>query len=192
MKLRHFVLCALGFALFIGAGKAQSAGYPAAPGQSAQDPPGVAEALGGLSSQRAAATTITFDRDMLDAMLGGDRVAGFNSVGFEHFQYPEPAFYIPEAMHSLEEAFHAAGWKHLVESGVGPRESASPNKPIADIWFHWRGGEIDHVTVLIRGRREMNVIHVSGLLRPMDLVHLSGHFGIPKVDPGAVMVPAPR
>jgi hypothetical protein len=37
----------------------------------------------------------------------------------------------------------------------------------------------------------MNVVHVSGLLRPMDLVHISGHFGIPKVDPGAVMVPAP-
>jgi hypothetical protein len=36
----------------------------------------------------------------------------------------------------------------------------------------------------------MNVIEVSGLLRPLDLVHLSGHFGIPKVDPNAVMVPA--
>jgi hypothetical protein len=36
----------------------------------------------------------------------------------------------------------------------------------------------------------MNVIEVSGELRPLDLVHLSGHFGIPKVDPEAVMVPA--
>jgi hypothetical protein len=194
MKLRHFALGALGCALLGGAGsmKAQGAQDSSAQVQSAQDPPGVAGALGGLSSQRATATTITFDRDMLDAMLGGDRVAGFNSVSFEHYQYPEPAFYIPEEMHLLEEAFHAAGWKHLVESGVGPRDSASPTKPIADIWFHWRGGEIDHVTVLVRGRRDMNVIHVSGLLRPMDLVHLSGHFGIPKVDPGAVMVPAPQ
>jgi hypothetical protein len=194
MKLRSLALAGLACALFAGAGsvEAQSAQYPGAQEQSAQDPSGVAEALGGLSSQRATATTITFDRDMLGAMLGGDRIAGFNSVTFEHYQYPEPAFYIPEEMHSLEEAFHTAGWKHLVESGVGPRESASPTKPIADIWFHWRGGEIDHVTAVIRGRRDMNVIHVSGLLRPMDLVHLSGHFGIPKVDPGAVMVPAPR
>jgi hypothetical protein len=36
----------------------------------------------------------------------------------------------------------------------------------------------------------MNVIEVSGELRPLDLVHLSGHFGIPKIDPGAAMVPA--
>ncbi len=160
-------------------------------GADRHDPPGVAEALGSLSSQRADATTITFDREMLEALLSGNHLAGLNSISFEHYQYPEPAFYIPEEMHALEQAYRAAGWKHLVDSNVGPRESAQPTKPIADIWFHWRGGEIDHLTVLIRGRREMNVIHVSGLFRPMDLVHLSGHFGIPKVDPNAVMVPAP-
>ena len=183
MKLRPITLAAICCALLAGASSIKAQGY--------YDPPGAADALGGLSSQRAAATTITFDREMLDAMLGGDHAAGFNGVSFEHYQYPEPVFYIPEEMHSLEQAYKAAGWKHLIESNVGPRESASPTKPIADIWFHWQGGEIDHVTVLIRGRKEMNVVHVSGLLRPMDLVHISGHFGIPKVDPGAVMVPAP-
>jgi hypothetical protein len=179
MKLRWFAVAGLGCAL-LGAVSAR-----------AQDPPGVADAIASLCSQRAAATTITFDREMLDAMLGGDHIAGFNSASFEHYQYSEPAFYIPEEMHALEQAYHAAGWKHLVESNVSARDSASPMKPISDVWFHWKGGEIDHVTVLIRGRREMNVIHISGLLRPMDFVHLSGHFGIPKVDPGAVMVPAP-
>jgi hypothetical protein len=156
-----------------------------------RDPPGAAEAFGSLSSQRAAATTITFDREMLDTLLAGNHIAGFNSISFEHYQYPEPAFYIPEEMHALEQAYRAAGWKHLVDAAVGPRESTQPTKPLADIWFHWQGGDIDHITVLIRGRREMDVIHVSGLFRPMDLVHLSGHFGIPKVDPNAVMVPAP-
>ena len=47
------------------------------------------------------------------------------------------------------------------------------------------------VTVLVRSSRSMNLIQVSGTLRPLDLVHLSGHFGIPRVDPNAVMVPAP-
>lgn len=183
MKLRLFALAAACFALLAGAKSVKAQEY--------YDPPGAVQALGELSSQRATATTITFDREMLDALLGGAHVAGFNGVSFDHYQYPEPVFYIPEEMHALEHAYHAAGWKHLVESNVGPRESAQPAKPIADIWFHYAGGDIDHVTVLIRGRREMNVVRVSGLLRPMDLVHLSGHFGIPKVDPGAVMVPAP-
>jgi hypothetical protein len=37
----------------------------------------------------------------------------------------------------------------------------------------------------------MSVIQVTCELRPLDLVHLSGHLGIPEVDPNAVMVPAP-
>lgn len=184
MNLRPFALAAASCALLASA--------PSLNAQQYYDPPAAAQALGELSSQRAAATTITFDREMLDAMLGGAHIPGFNGVSFEHYQYPEPVFYIPEEMRALEHAYQAAGWKHLVESNVGARENAQPTKPLADIWFHWEGGEIDHVTVLIRARREMNVVHVSGLLRPMDLVHLSGHFGIPKVDPGAVMVPAPR
>lgn len=183
MKLRSVALVAGCFVLFAGAGSARAQGY--------YDPPAAAQAIGELSSQRAAATTITFDREMLEAMLGGGQAAGFNGVSFEHYQYPEPVFYIPEEMHALEQAYHAAGWKHLVDANAGPRESAQPTKPIADIWFHFAGGDIDHVTVLIRGRKDMNVVRVSGLLRPMDLVHLGGHFGIPKVDPGAVMVPAP-
>lgn len=183
MKLRLFALAAGWVALFAGTGSLQAQDY--------YDPPAAAQALQELSSQRATATTITFDREMLDAMLGEGRATGFNGVSFEHYQYPEPAFYIPEELHALEQAYHAAGWKHLIDANVGPRESASPAKPITDIWFHYAGGDIDHVTVLIRGRKEMDVVRVSGLLRPMDLVHLSGHFGIPKVDPNAVMVPAP-
>ena len=52
--------------------------------------------------------------------------------------------------------------------------------------------DIDAVTVLMRGPHTMNVVQITGDLRPLDLLHLSGHFGIPKVDPGAVMVPDGR
>jgi hypothetical protein len=38
----------------------------------------------------------------------------------------------------------------------------------------------------------MSVIQIACELRPLDLIHLSGHFGIPRVDPNAVMVPAPN
>ena len=94
-------------------------------------------------------------------------------------------------MTSIIAAYHAAGWKHLVDANANPAMSAQPNKPITDLWLHFKGTEIDDVTVLVRGQREMNLIQISCLLRPLDLIHLSGHFGIPKVDPNAVMVPAP-
>lgn len=153
-------------------------------------PPGVAEAFSDLTSQPATRSSFTLDKDMLSTILGS-RPAAIRSVTVSNYHYQERAFYVPEALAALRSAYGAAGWKHLVEAHVSPREEASPQKPITDLWLHFHGAEIDDVAVLVRSPRQMNVINVSGMLRPLDLVHLGGHFGIPKVDPDAVMVPAP-
>ena len=153
-------------------------------------PPGVPEALASLTSQPASHSAFTFDRNMLLAMLGNKPI-GLNSVTVENYRFHEPAFYVPEALAALRGAYSAAGWKHLVDAHVGPREQASPAKPITDLWLHYHGTEIDDVAVLVRAPKQMDLIEISGMLRPLDLVHLGGHFGIPKVDPDAVMVPAP-
>jgi hypothetical protein len=163
----------------------------------AQQPPGVMDALANMASQPSTHMAFTFDKDMLQAAQGymdepGQRAfGGLNGITVETYKYREPAFYVPEAMHALVMAYEAAGWKHLVNQNAGPRESAMPHGALTDLWLHFRGTEIDDVTVLVRAPREMSVIEVSGAMRPLDFLHLSGHFGIPKVDPGAVMVPAP-
>ncbi len=159
----------------------------AAPGA---QPPGAAEALGELSTQPASHSAFTFDRDMLQSMLGNQSV-GLNSVTIENYRFHETAFYVPEELAALRHAYDAAGWKHLVDAHAGPREEASPVKPVSDLWLHYKGTEIDDVAVLIRAPKQMNLIEVSGLLKPLDLLHLAGHFGIPKIDPDAVMVPSP-
>ncbi len=122
---------------------------------------------------------------------GEGRPLQLNSITVENYRYHEPAFYIPETMHALVATFDAAGWKHLVDQHASPRDATTPQRPLTDLWLHFTGADIDNVMVLVRGVRTMSVVEVSGELRPLDLVHLSGHFGIPKVDPGAVMVPAP-
>lgn len=128
---------------------------------------------------------------MLQSMLG-DRPVGLNSITIENYRFHEPAFYVPEELAALRAAYREAGWKHLVDARVGPREQASPVKPITDLWLHYHGAEIDDVAILIRAPKQMNLIEVSGMLRPLDLIHLGGMFGIPKVDPDAVMVPERR
>ena len=165
--------------------------YPA-PGVAVSpfEPPGVPEALAGLTSRPASHTAFTFNRDMLQSILGA-QAAALNAVTVSNYRFQQPAFYVPEALGALQASYNAAGWKHLVEANVSPRQQATPVKPITDLWLHFRGAEIDDVAILIRAPKQMNLIEVSGLLRPLDLVHLGGHFGIPKVDPGAVMVPAP-
>ena len=167
-----------------------------APAVQAQEPAGAVQALRNLTSEQANHTAFTFDHDMLQSAEGfltdeQGRPLQLNSITVENYRYHEPAFYLPENMHALVRSFDAAGWKHLVDQHVSAREAASPQKPITDLWLHFRGPDIDNVMVLVRGVKQMSVIEVSGELKPLDLIHLSGHFGIPKVDPGAVMVPAP-
>jgi hypothetical protein len=172
----------------------------AAPFAAAQQPPGVSQSLTQLADQPATHVGFTFDRSMLEfagsfidsgGPAGRRAVAALNSITVDTYRYQRPAFYTPEVMASIIDTYHAAGWKHLVNANASPAGSASPRGPFTDLWLHFANAEIDDVTVLVRGPRDMNLIQISGSLRPLDLVHLSGHFGIPKVDPNAVMVPAP-
>lgn len=162
-----------------------------------QQPPGTREVLENMVSQPATHAAFTFDKDMLQTARsyldepGQHAFGSINGITVETYRYREQAFYVPEAMAALVSAYNAAGWKHLVNQNAGPRDSAMPNQPLTDLWLRFHGTEINEVTVLVRGPREMSVIEVSGAMRPLDFLHLSGHFGIPKVDPGAVMVPAP-
>jgi hypothetical protein len=166
----------------------------------AQMPPGVAESLGGLGDQPATHFGYTFDRSQMQIAQGllesggidADRAAAaLTSISFDTYRYKGAAFYTPETMASIVEAYHRAGWKHMVNGNQTPANEAQPRTAITDLWLHFSGGDIDHVTVLVRAAKDMNLIQVAGDLRPLDLIHLGGHFGIPKVDPNAVMVPAP-
>ncbi len=169
----------------------------------AQQPAGITQTLNDLADQPATHASFTFDRSMLsyatsfidNGNADVKRAAtALNSITVDTYRYQRPAFYTPEAMNSIIATYHAAGWKHLVNANahVTPATSAQPHNAITDLWLHFNGAEIDDVTVLVRAPRDMNLIQVSGALRPLDLIHLSGHFGIPKVDPNAVMVPAPE
>lgn len=160
----------------------------------AQQPPGVAEIFAGLSSEPGTKFAFTLDRTMLEqaqSLFGPGSPSSLGSVTIETYHYKQPAFYVPEAFAGLVQQYQAAGWKHLVNAKGGPAESAQPTGMLTDLWLHYQGTEINDVTVLLRGQRQMNVIEISGVIRPIDLLHLGGHFGIPKVDPNAVMVPAP-
>ena len=173
---------------------------PAGYSQVAGFPPGTQQALLNLADQPATHTAFSFDRSMLQlaqnllASGGVDAnraAAALTGISIDNYRYPQPAFYTPETMASIIAAYHAAGWKHLVDANQTPANTAQPNSTVTDLWLHFTGPDINGVTVLTRSARDMSVIQIACELRPLDLVHLSGHFGIPKVDPNAVMVPAP-
>jgi hypothetical protein len=172
-----------------------------APLAHAQQPPDINRSLAALTDQPASHTSFSFDRTMLQVaqnllasggMDANHAAAVITGISVDNYRYPQRAFYTPEAMSSIIASYHAAGWKHLVNANQTPANTAQPHSTVTDLWLHFVGPDIDGVTVLTRSPRDMSVVHIACELRPLDLVHLSGHFGIPRVDPNAVMVPAPN
>ena len=168
---------------------------PAYPG------PDMSQTFASLSDQPATHSGVTFDRNMMQIAQsvleanGLDQkraAAAVTGIAFDTYHYQRPAFYTPEAMNALLAGYKAAGWKHLVNANQTAANTAQPEHVVTDLWLHFSGADIDAVTVLTRGVKTMNVVRVTGDLRPLDLLHLGGHFGIPKVDPSAVMVPDGR
>jgi len=154
-----------------------------------------------LADQPATHTAFSFDRSMLQiaqnllasgGMDANHAAAALTGISVDNYRYPQPAFYTPETMNAIIDSFHAAGWKHLVNGNQTAANTAQPHSTVTDLWIHFTGPDINGVTVLTRSARDMSVIRITCELRPLDLVHLSGHFGIPKIDPNAVMVPAPN
>ena len=171
----------------------------------AQPPAGIPADLQGalmnLADQPAAHTSFIFDRSELQVAqnllesngLDANRApAALTGISVDNYRYPRNAFYIPETMASIIANYHAAGWKHLVNANQTPANTAQPHATVTDLWLRFAGTDITGITVLTRSPRDMSVIQIACELRPLDLIHLSGHFGIPKVDPNAVMVPAPN
>jgi hypothetical protein len=167
----------------------------------AAGPTDLQTALMSLADQPATHISVSLDRAELQAAqnllasggLDANRAAAaITGFSVDNYHYPRPAFYIPETMASIIANYHAAGWKHLVNANQTPANTAQPHSTVTDLWLHFAGPDITGITVLTRAPRDMSVVQIACELRPLDLVHLSGHFGIPKVDPNAVMVPAPN
>jgi len=148
----------------------------------------------GIESLRQSAsskTEFTLDHSMLvfASKLDQDNedlrrvIAGVSGVSVHSYHYPKPWFYDPEALASVREEYHAAGWKQLAgghekDSGTGA----------TNVWIRFENNAISNVAILVARSHEVDFFLVSGSISPLDLSHLGGHFGIPKIE-GGVVVP---
>jgi Domain of unknown function (DUF4252) len=110
-------------------------------------------------------------------------IAGVSGLSVHSYHFPAPWIYDPDSLSSVKEEYHAAGWKQLVnnhEKGGGPGTT--------DLWIRFENNAISEIAILVARSNEVNFIVVSGSISPLDLSHLGGHFGIPKIE-GGVMVP---
>jgi len=162
--------------------------------------PDISQPLSALADQAPTHIGFVFDRSMLQSarkvleaqgMTPERAAAALSSISYDNYLYKHPAIYAPESMESILATYRAAGWKHLVNAHE-PTPGEPAQRVSTDLWLHFSGSEIDGVTVMTRSPKDVNVVQVACDLRPVELLHLGGHFGIPKVDPSAVMVADPK
>ena len=148
----------------------------------------IPQGIEALRLSSSSKTEFTLDHSMLvlASKLDPDNedlrrvIAGVNGVSVHSYHYSRPWIYNPDAVNSVKEEYGAAGWKHVMNNHE--REGGT------DIWLRWENNAISNVAILVAKSNEVDFIVVSGSVSPMDLSHLGGHFGIPKIE-GGVTVP---
>ena len=179
MRLSHIVLVVL---IAISAAKLTEA---------QQQHEWIPQGVEALQQSASSKTEFTLDHSMLVLASKLDRdnenlrrvIAGVSGLSVHRYHFTGPGMYDPGALSSVKQEYQAAGWKQLVnnhEKGGGPG--------VTDLWIRLENNAISDVAILLARSNEVNFIVVSGSISPLDLSHLGGHFGIPKIE-GGVLVP---
>ena len=144
-------------------------------------------ALDQLNSQATLKENFTLDRTMLAVAAGlvpdsqaEDRqvIRKLDGVSVHVLRFQAG---IPDEneVASIRAAYHLRGWKHLVTTN----ESGGPvHNGTTDVWVVLDGVNVRGAVVLAETPRSITLVTVAGNLNPVDLMHLRGHFGIPRFD----------
>ena len=144
-----------------------------------------------LRQAASSKTEFTLDHSMLvlASKLDQDNedlrrvIAGVSGVSVHRYHFPGPGAYDPETLSAIKQDYEAAGWHQLMnkhEKHGGPG--------VSDLWIRFDHNAITSIAILLAKPEEVNFIVISGSISPLDLSHLGGHFGIPKIE-GGVEVP---
>jgi hypothetical protein len=152
--------------------------------------PQVIENFGRNASSR---TEFSLDHSMLVLASKVDQdddslrhiIAGVDGVSVHRFRFQNMGMYDPRLLNAVREEYHRAGWQR-VAGGHNKNGGAGET----DLWVHLQNNAIRNIDVLSIGRDQVNFVAVSGSISPIDLMHLAGHFGIPRMQ-GGVVLPAP-
>jgi hypothetical protein len=152
-----------------------------------------------LGQRAAFHTDFTFDRSMLQAagyFLGDqdqqtrNAIAKLNSISVHSYHFASPGLYDAASLDLIRRQFEAAGWRHLVAAHA----KGDPfNAGQTDLWINFAHADVTGMMVLISAPKDLNLIALNGDISTLDLLHLRGHFGIPRFSAdGFVPGPAGR
>jgi Domain of unknown function (DUF4252) len=148
------------------------------------------ESLGQNASSR---TEFSLDHNMVVLASKMDQdddslrrvIAGVDGVSVHRFKFQGTGMYDPQILNAVRQDYRAAGWQHLADAH---QKYGYPQG--ADLWLHFDHNTIRNIAFLVTRADQVALVSVSGSISPVDLLHLAGHFGIPRME-GGVVIPAP-
>jgi len=149
-------------------------------------------ALGQLSTLASVKNSFTLDRTMLNAAASTmpdtdeptrQAINRIDGVSVHLLRFGNMGIPDEGAVNSIREAYHLRGWKHVVttQGNGGPVHDGT-----TDVWVVMDGVNVRGAVVLAETPKSLTLVTVSGNLSPVDLLHLRGHFGIPRFDDNGV------
>jgi hypothetical protein len=203
MKLRHWLVISVfiagsGFVGYAGYALAQAPANPSDPGNaSAAAVPDagpvpldyVPPALSVLSAQATTKSSFTLDRSALSmaaALMGNmddetkQAIAKLDGVSVHLLQFGAANPADPLQVDAIRQAYHLRGWKHVITAAPGSGGPIVNGK--TDVWLVLDGVNMRGAVVLVDSPKALTLVTVAGNLSPEDLLHLRGHFGIPRFD----------
>jgi hypothetical protein len=148
------------------------------------------ESLGQNASSR---TEFSLDHNMVVLASKVDQdddslrrvIAGVDGISVHRFKFQGTGMYDPQILNAVRQDYRAAGWQHLADAH---QKYGYPQG--TDLWLHFDHNTIRNIAFLVTRADQVALVSVSGSISPVDLLHLAGHFGIPRME-GGVAIPAP-
>jgi hypothetical protein len=140
--------------------------------------------MAALGAEASFHTDFTFDNPMLRELARGfpgdeesqRALENLQSVTVHVFRYSRPGLYNPADLEVVRNIYRGPVWKHLVVTGSGHVDRPAHT----DLWIRYKQGNVEEMALLVAQPKALNMVEITGNLNPLDLLHLRGHFGIPR------------
>ena len=126
-------------------------------------------------------TMLKFASQFLDSKDKNDAQAqrliqNLNAIYVRSYEFSEPGQYAPEDLKAIRQQFLGPDWNPMVKVRSKKGEGDT------DVYVKMVGNEVKGMFVLDAEPKELDMVYISGSIRPEDLKQLSGNFGIPNIN----------
>ena len=144
----------------------------------------IPQGMQALAAHASFHTDFTFDKSMLDMannFTSDDQVrqvvAKLRGISVHSYKYPAPGLYDPAALDAVRAQYAERGWKHMV---TAQPHAAEPHPTRTDLWIRLEKGNVEGMVLMVANPTNIDLVVIDGTISPLDLLHLRGHFGIPR------------